>query len=85
MPYLCIIIITQKHTAMTNLKTLSKEELGAFLEPLTNLAAQMISAGVLKKTVIKHFTNRGLSFEAAENITEVGVFKAEQFLKHKAK
>ena len=70
---------------MEKLKALSKEELGAFLAPLTDLASKMILAGTLKKNVIKHFTNRGLSFESAENITEVGVFKAEQFLKNKAK
>ena len=70
---------------MENLKALSKEELGAFLSPLTDLASKMILAGPLKKNVIKHFTNRGLSFESAENITEVGVFKAEEFKKNKAK
>lgn len=70
---------------MTNLSALPKEELGAFLSPLTNLSCQMILAGVLKKNVIKHFTNRGLPFEVAENIVEVGVFKAEELSKNKAK
>ena len=70
---------------MIDLTTLPKEELSAFLAPLTDLAAKMILAGTLKKNVIKHFTNKGISFAAAENITEVGVFKAEQMLTHKAK
>lgn len=60
-------------------------ELSEQLKPLTDLAAQMIIAGTLKKNVIKHFTNKGLSFEAAENITEVGIFKAEELQKLKAK
>ena len=70
---------------MTNLATLSKEELGMFLAPLTDLASQMILAGTLRKNVVKHFTNKGLPFETAENLTEVGVFKAEELLKNKAK
>lgn len=70
---------------MTRLETLSKKELGTFLAPLTELACKMILAGALKKNVIKHFTNKGVSFDAAKNITEVGVFKAEQLLKNKAK
>ena len=43
----------------------------------------MIIAGTLRKNVVRHFTNKGLSLEAAENLTEVGVFKAEEFLKNK--
>lgn len=60
-------------------------ELGNFLAPLTDLASKMILAGTLKKNVIRHFTNRGLSFEAAENLTECGVLKAENFMKSKSK
>jgi len=70
---------------MENLATMTKQELGAFLAPLTDLACKMILAGTLKRTVISHFTNKGLSFEAAENITEVGAFKAEELLRNKAK
>lgn len=70
---------------MKNIIEMSKEELGTFLAPLTDLAAQMIIAGTLRKNVIKHFTNRGISLQAAENLTEVGVFKAEEFLKNKSK
>jgi hypothetical protein len=64
---------------------MKKEELVIFLAPLTELASQMIIAGTLRKNVVKHFTNKGLSLEAAENLTEVGVFKAEQLLKNKSK
>jgi branched-subunit amino acid aminotransferase/4-amino-4-deoxychorismate lyase len=67
------------------INTMTKEQLGTFLTPLTELASQMIIAGTLRKNVIKHFTNKGLSIEAAENLTEVGVFKAEEFLKNNAK
>jgi len=67
------------------INTMTKEELGIFLAPLTELAAQMIIAGTLRKNVVKHFTNKNLSLEAALNLTEVGVFKAEEFLKNKAK
>jgi hypothetical protein len=80
-----VYLYQQKSKTMTNLATLTKEELGIFLAPLTDLASKMILAGTLKKNVIKHFTNKGLSFESAENITEVGVFKAEELLKNKAK
>jgi len=60
-------------------------ELGNFLAPLTDLACKMILAGTLKKNVIKHFTNKGLPFETAENLVECGVIKAENFMKCKAK
>jgi len=60
-------------------------ELGIFLAPLIDLACNMILAGVLNKNVIKHFTNKGLAFSAAENIVEVAAFKAEELLKNKAK
>jgi hypothetical protein len=70
---------------MANVAHIQKEDLAAFLSPLTDLASKMILAGTLKKNVISHFTNKGLSFEAAENITEVGCFKAEQLQKNKAK
>ena len=60
-------------------------QLGAFLAPLTDLAMQMILAGTLKKNVIKHFTNKGLTFEVAENITECGAIKSENYKFNKAK
>ena len=70
---------------MTTVNTMTKEELGMFLAPLTELASQMIIAGTLRKNIVRHFTNKGLSIECAENLTEVGVFKAEQLMKNKAK
>lgn len=60
-------------------------ELGNFLAPLTDLAAKMILAGTLKKNVVKHFTNKGLPFETAENLMECGCVKAENLMKCKAK
>jgi hypothetical protein len=69
----------------TSINLMTKQEMLIFLNPLTDLASKMILAGTLKKNVIKHFTNKGLSFEASENISEIGVFKAEEFLKNKSK
>lgn len=70
---------------MKTIAEMTKEELGTYLAPLTELASKMIQSGVLKKNVIRHFTNKGLSYAAAENLMEVGVFKAEKFMKYKAK
>lgn len=64
---------------------MSKEELGVYLSPLTNLASEMILAGVLKKNVIKHFTNKGISFEASQNIVDCGYVIAENFMHNKIK
>jgi hypothetical protein len=69
----------------TAINLMTKEELLIFLAPLTELASQMIIAGTLRKNVVKYFTNKGLSSEAAENLTELGVYKAEQLLKNKSK
>ena len=60
-------------------------ELGIFLAPLVDLACNMILAGVLAKNVIKHFTNKGIAFAAAENLVEVASFQAEELLKNKSK
>ncbi len=70
---------------MKTIAEMTKEELGTYLAPLTELASKMIQSGVLKKNVIRHFTNKGLSYAAAENLMEVGVFKAEKLMKYKAK
>lgn len=64
---------------------MSKEELGSHLSPLTNLASEMILAGVLKKNAIKHFTNKGISFEASQNIVDCGCVIAENFMHNKSK
>lgn len=61
-----------------------QKELGLILKPLVDLATEMILAGVLTKNVIKHFTNKGFPFAAAENITEVAIFQAEELMKQKA-
>ena len=54
---------------MKTIAEMTKEELGTYLAPLTELASKMIQSGVLKKNVIRHFTNKGLSYAAAENLT----------------
>jgi hypothetical protein len=67
------------------IKEMSKEELLEYINPLIELASQMLLAGTLKKNVIRHFTNRGLSFEAAENIMELGENNALNFSFYKFK
>lgn len=64
---------------------MTNAELLNFINPLTELAAKMIISGVLTKNVVRHFTNKGLPLETAQNIVELGVFKAEQFVKNKVK
>ena len=53
------------------------------LNPLIEYAYKMLEAGVLKKNAIKGFTNKGLSFEASENIVEIAACRFENFT-HKA-
>ena len=53
------------------------------LNPLIEYAYKMLEAGVLKKNAIKGFTNKGLSFEASENIVEIATCRFENFT-HKA-
>lgn len=65
--------------------TQRQNELGEILKPLTTLATQMLTAGVLAKNVVRHFTNKGLSLEVATNLVEVGIFQAEELLKNKIK
>ena len=80
--YICVIKNNKEMTA-NQIKAMTKEELGIFLSPLTELASQMIIAGTLRKNVVRHFTNKGFTLDAAENLTEVGVFKAQELLKNK--
>ena len=65
--------------------TTEQLELGKFLAPLTDIAMQMILAGTLKKNVIRHFTNKGLTFDVAENLTDCGVIKADNYKFGKSK
>ena len=53
------------------------------LNPVIEIASQMLLAGTLKKNVIRHFTNRGFTFEAAKNIMEIGEVRAEKFSHYK--
>ena len=66
------------------METAKQNELAETLNPAFNMASQMILAGTLKKNVIRHFTNIGFNYASAENITEVGTFRAEQLMKNKA-
>jgi len=68
-----------------NFTTSTKEQQLELLAPLTELAFNMFQAGTLKKNIIKHFANKGLSFEASENITEIGLVKFERFSHYTAR
>ena len=63
----------------TNEKLLEK------LNPVIEIATQMLLNGVLSKNVIKHFTNKGWSFESANNVCELAIFRTEQLTKNKIK
>ena len=51
------------------------------LNPVIEIAKEMILAGVLPKNVVKHFTNKGWTFDSATNVMELGKFRAEEFKK----
>lgn len=70
---------------MTNaeFKTATTEEQLNFLNPLIEIASQMLIAGVLKKNVVRHFTNKGLYIDAATNLMELAELKAEELSHYK--
>ena len=72
-------------TTQEQINAMTKTELGLFLAPLTELASKMILAGVLKKNVVKHFINKGLSLDASENIVLAASIKAGKLMVYKAK
>ena len=53
------------------------------LNPVIEMAKEMLLAGTLKKNVIRHFTNKGFPFEVAQNIMELGEVRAEKFSNYK--
>lgn len=55
------------------------------LNPVIEYAKEALLAGTLKKNVIKHFTNKGFTFEAAENIVEIGENRAKNLSYYKLK
>jgi len=55
------------------------------LNPAIEYAKLSLLAGTLKKNVIKHFTNKGFPFDMAENIVDLGVFRAEKLSEYKIK
>lgn len=62
----------------------SEEKIG-FLNPLIELALKMLQSGVLKKNIIRHFTNKGLPIEAASDLLEIASLRAEKFSHYKFK
>lgn len=55
------------------------------LNPVIEIATQMLLNGVLSKNVIKHFTNKNWSLGSANNICELAIFRSEQLTKNKIK
>lgn len=68
-----------------NFKTSTKEEQLKYLRPLIDLGVKMLMAGTLKKNVIRHFVNKGLSLEASTNLMELAEFNADKFSHYKNK
>lgn len=64
---------------------LGKEKQMEILNPLFEIAKEMLLNGVLRKNVIGHFTLRGLPLGAATNIVDVAVCRAEEFSHYKLK
>jgi hypothetical protein len=53
------------------------------LEPLIKYSFEMLQKGVLVKNCIKHYTNKGLSFDAAKNIVDIAICRYENFTHYK--
>lgn len=68
-----------------NFKISTKEEQLNYLRPLIDLGVQMLMAGTLKKNVVRHFTNRGLSLETSTNLMELAEFNVEKLSHYKNK
>tara|TARA_R110000851_G_scaffold186207_1_gene335510 strand:- start:281 stop:499 length:219 start_codon:yes stop_codon:yes gene_type:complete len=66
-----------------NLKTATKEEQLNSLRPLIDLGTKMLMAGTLKKNVVRHFTNKGLSLAIGTNLMELAEFNAEKLSHYK--
>lgn len=64
-------------------KNSSKEEILVFLDPVIEQASQMLLAGVLKKNVVRLFTNKGLPLKAAENFADVAEVRADKYSNYK--
>lgn len=66
-------------------KSLKKDQQLKILNPLIDIARDMILAGTLKKNVSRFFVNRGFPQLAADNLVELGELRAEKFTHYKIK
>lgn len=55
------------------------------LNPAIELAKDMLLAGTLKKNVVSHFTNKGMTVAIATNLMELGEFRASKLSHYKFK
>jgi hypothetical protein len=91
--YFCNTIIetatfnTQKIKIMTTLefKLMTKEQQLTFLNPLVEYGMNSMLVGTLKKNIVRHWLNKGLPLETAENLAELSELKAQEFKKNKLK
>ena len=56
---------------------LKKKEILKKISPIIDYIVDMIMAGVLKKNIIKHFTNKGFPFDTSLNLFEVAEVRAK--------
>jgi diphthamide synthase (EF-2-diphthine--ammonia ligase) len=63
------------------LKKMTKEEKLTFLNPLIEYGMQAMLIGTLKKNIVRHWLNKGLDVQVAENLADISEFKAEEFKK----
>jgi hypothetical protein len=77
----------QKIKIMTTLefKTMTKEQQLTFLNPLVEYGMNSMLVGTLKKNIVRHWLNKGLPIETAENLAELSELKAQEFKKNKLK
>lgn len=66
-------------------KSLTREQQLEFIDPIIQVASDMLLAGTLKKNVVRFFTNRGFSLEAGTNLMEVAEVRAEKLSYYKFK
>lgn len=79
MLYICSV--RNKQIEIMTTTELKNQELLEKLNPVIDIAKEMILAGVLPKNVVRHFTNRGWTLDAATNVMELGKFSADEFRK----
>jgi hypothetical protein len=77
----------QKIKIMTTseFKTMTKEQQLTFLNPLVEYGMNSMLVGTLKKNIVRHWLNKGLPLETAENLAELSELKAQEFKKNKLK